>query len=48
MGQLSWFKEKPVVKKSVLGGKNNRNKEYEKGTLCIFNIMIRVYELVKL
>ena len=27
MGQFSWFKGKPVVKKSALGGKNNKNKD---------------------
>ena len=50
MGQLSWFKGKPVVKKSAVGGKKLQKLgcKYEKGILCIFNIMIRVYELVKL
>ena len=39
MGQLSWFKGKLVVKKSALGGKNNKNKDVNmKREFYVFSI----------
>ncbi len=39
VGQLSWFKGKPVVKKSALGGKKNKNKDVNmKREFYVFSI----------